>query len=230
MCERYASIVSEMQKLLFRSRCQALKGRPNIFFCDLFVRFPDEEEWLLSQDRGSSLNSSCGEDTPSFSRRGFQFEWRIAGHLEATIGQKSKSDRWLRAQTTYDDFGTSLSLYSTLMVSLAQVLLRGQYHVTLTVKLNIVRFCALITRSGQRQGPCRIEYAAHVKDGSKAPPGKQFAVPFQTKQRDRLLGFVRQVPVCQRSECWIRHMESSQRSYNVPIVQYKRHQKVYRDT
>lgn len=48
ICERYTSIVAEMQKVLFRTRCQVLKCRPNISFCDLFMRFPDHKEWLLS--------------------------------------------------------------------------------------------------------------------------------------------------------------------------------------
>ena len=44
MRERPGSVVAEVQKLLFLSRCQLLKGHPDIFFCDLFVRFPDDEE------------------------------------------------------------------------------------------------------------------------------------------------------------------------------------------
>lgn len=86
MWEGYTTVVAETQKIQFRSWCQEVKGCPNIFFCDLLMRFPDNEERLFSQDCGSPFNSSCGEGTPSFSRRGSQFEWRIAGHLEVTIG------------------------------------------------------------------------------------------------------------------------------------------------
>ena len=62
-----------------------------IDFRDMFMGFPDDEERLLAQDDRSSANRSRSEGTPSFVRRGSQFEWRIDEILEAVIGWERKS-------------------------------------------------------------------------------------------------------------------------------------------
>lgn len=85
-CERLRSIFVKAKELLFLAWCQLSEGPPYIFFRYFFMRLPDDKEWFLPQDQCPSLNMSCGEGTPSLSRRGFQFEWRLAWHLEAMIG------------------------------------------------------------------------------------------------------------------------------------------------
>ncbi len=79
-------VVAEEEKQWFPARRQLLKSFHHIFVCDLGMRLPDNEEWLLAENQGSPFDSSRGPRTPSLPRRGFQFEWRVARYRKPEVG------------------------------------------------------------------------------------------------------------------------------------------------
>jgi hypothetical protein len=85
-------IVAKAQKLLFPTRFQLLKGYQDISFRYFGMSLLDLEEWLLFQDHVSPADASCSESTPSFTRRGFQFERRIFWHAKVKVGYSRRSD------------------------------------------------------------------------------------------------------------------------------------------
>jgi hypothetical protein len=75
---------------------QLVNGAPDIRFRNLLMRLPDDEQRLLSQDDGPSFDWIRGKNTPSFPWRGFQFEWRVTGDMEAAICCRPVSRRAVR--------------------------------------------------------------------------------------------------------------------------------------